>query len=108
MTTNTTDSSTSRAPERRRVGDTVVATVSHFVLGFWSLLVIVPLLWTLMSSFKTTDAFLQILQQQPQNLAKILALYSARNRVAFDRRAFFDAGAAGCRREDLVRQVVAI
>ena len=31
-----------------------MATVSHVVLGFWSLLVIVPLLWTLLSSFKTS------------------------------------------------------
>src|SRR5947209_6294158 len=31
---------------------------------------------------------------QPANVAKILALYSARNRVKVDRRALFDAGAA--------------
>jgi len=36
-------------------GDKVVATVSHVVLGFWTLLIIVPLLWTLMSSFKTSS-----------------------------------------------------
>jgi len=57
MTTNTMDTTntpTSVAPERRRVGETVMATVSHVVLGFWSLLVLVPLLWTLMSSFKTS------------------------------------------------------
>jgi N-acetylglucosamine transport system permease protein len=40
----------SRAPS----GDRVVATVSHVILGFWALLVIVPLLWTLLSSFKTS------------------------------------------------------
>ena len=34
--------------------DRVVASVSHVVLGFWSLLVIIPMLWTLMSSFKTS------------------------------------------------------
>src|SRR6266536_2330262 len=47
-----------------------------------------------MSSFRTTDPYLEILKQQPYNLAKILTLLSARNRVTFDRRAFFDAGAA--------------
>lgn len=36
-------------------GDKVVAGVSHTMLGIWSLIVIVPLLWTLMSSFKKTD-----------------------------------------------------
>lgn len=35
-------------------GDKVVAGVSHTMLGLWSLIVIVPLLWTLMSSFKTS------------------------------------------------------
>src|SRR5215207_8606463 len=39
-------------PEPR--GDRVVATVSHVVLGLWSLLVVVPLLWTLLSSFKSS------------------------------------------------------
>ena len=36
-------------------GDRVVATVSHLVLAFWTVLVIVPLLWTLLSSFKTSS-----------------------------------------------------
>jgi N-acetylglucosamine transport system permease protein len=36
------------------VGDTVVATVSHAALALWSVIVILPLLWTLMTSFKTT------------------------------------------------------
>ncbi|WP_459253024.1 carbohydrate ABC transporter permease [Arthrobacter antibioticus] len=35
-------------------GDKVVAGVSHTMLTLWSLLVLVPLGWTLMSSFKTT------------------------------------------------------
>jgi N-acetylglucosamine transport system permease protein len=42
-----------RSPEGRRV-----ATVSHFALILWSLLVILPLLWTLLSSFKTTQEIL--------------------------------------------------
>jgi N-acetylglucosamine transport system permease protein len=36
-------------------GDKVVGTVSHTVLVIWSLLVVVPLLWVLMSSFKTSS-----------------------------------------------------
>lgn len=46
-----------------------------------------------MSNFKTTDAWLELLMRQPANYAKILALYSARNTVKFDRRVFFDANA---------------
>lgn len=41
-------------PKSRRGGDRTVVTVSHLVLGFWTLLVTVPLLWTLLSSFKTS------------------------------------------------------
>jgi N-acetylglucosamine transport system permease protein len=36
-------------------GDKVVATISHIVLAIWSIIVILPLLWTLFSSFKTTS-----------------------------------------------------
>ena len=55
MTTTIKDAPTASRPERLPVGERVVASVSHVVLGFWSLLVIVPLLWTLMSSFKTSS-----------------------------------------------------
>jgi hypothetical protein len=44
-----------------------------------------------MTPFRTTDGFLDLLRYQPSNLAKILTLYSARNRARFDRRSFFDA-----------------
>jgi len=44
-----------------------------------------------MSCFKNTDAYLQILNEQPRNFAKLLTLYSARNTVKFDREALFDA-----------------
>src|ERR1700754_3937908 len=47
---STDDKATRRTP----LGDRAVAGVSHVVLGFWTLLVIVPLLWTLLSSFKTS------------------------------------------------------
>ena len=46
------------------------------------------------SSFRSTDPYLEILRHQPANFAKILTLYSARNSAAFDRRAFFDAHVA--------------
>lgn len=46
-----------------------------------------------MSNFKTTDSFLEILNNQTHNFAKILALYSARNTFKFDYKALFDADA---------------
>ncbi|MEO6511527.1 MAG: carbohydrate ABC transporter permease, partial [Nocardioides sp.] len=58
MTATRTDASSAPpavpALEREPRGERVVATVSHVVLGLWSLLVIVPLLWTVLSSFKTS------------------------------------------------------
>ena len=44
-----------------------------------------------MSCFKNTDAYLQILNDQPRNFAKLLTLYSARNTVKFDRKLLFEA-----------------
>ncbi|GAA3926458.1 carbohydrate ABC transporter permease [Microbacterium soli] len=35
-------------------GDKTVAGVSHVVMGIWALVVILPMLWTLIGSFKTT------------------------------------------------------
>ena len=35
-------------------GDRAVTLTSHFVLILWTIIVVVPLLWTLMSSFKTS------------------------------------------------------
>ncbi|MFC7494031.1 MULTISPECIES: carbohydrate ABC transporter permease [unclassified Nocardioides] len=43
------------ADQKPPAGDRVVASVSHVVLAFWSLLVLAPLLWALMSSFKTSS-----------------------------------------------------
>ena len=43
-----------------------------------------------MTSFQTTDGFLESLRYQGSNLVKILTLYSARNRTRFERRVFFD------------------
>ena len=42
-------------PTGRSAGDTAVTAGSHGVLIIWSLLVIVPLLWVIMSSFKTSS-----------------------------------------------------
>ncbi|HXH35531.1 MAG TPA: carbohydrate ABC transporter permease [Plantibacter sp.] len=46
-----------RTPIQRKPtpGDRVVGTASHTVLIIWSIVVVVPLLWTVMSSFKTSS-----------------------------------------------------
>lgn len=43
----------SRKP-KNTAGDKTVGAISHTVLIIWSLIVILPLVWTLMTSFKTT------------------------------------------------------
>ncbi|GAA4166775.1 carbohydrate ABC transporter permease [Gryllotalpicola daejeonensis] len=43
---------------RANRGDAAVASVSHVLLVIWSILVIVPFLWVLLSSFKTTKEIL--------------------------------------------------
>jgi N-acetylglucosamine transport system permease protein len=43
------------APEANTRGDRGVAAASHTALAIWAVLIIVPLLWTLLSSFKTTS-----------------------------------------------------
>lgn len=45
-------------PRRARRSDAAVSSVSHALLVVWSIIVIVPFLWTLMSSFKTTKEIL--------------------------------------------------
>jgi N-acetylglucosamine transport system permease protein len=57
-TTTTTREASARgatAPAAEPPGDRVVAGVSHVALAMWTVLIIVPLLWTLLSSFKTTS-----------------------------------------------------
>lgn len=39
---------------RGTTSDRVIGTTSHIILAIWSIVVILPLLWTLFSSFKTT------------------------------------------------------
>ncbi len=49
---------TCTAPRRRRPGssgDAVIGSFSHGILILWSLIIIVPLLWVIMSSFKTSS-----------------------------------------------------
>lgn len=46
-----------------------------------------------MSPLQTTDAFLELVKSQPNNLIKVLTLYSARNKIQLDRRKFFDLDA---------------
>ncbi|MEE1651914.1 carbohydrate ABC transporter permease [Brachybacterium sp. J144] len=41
-----------RRPPRRTAGDRIFGTVAHVVLTVWALLVILPLIWTVYSSFK--------------------------------------------------------
>ncbi|WP_022886031.1 carbohydrate ABC transporter permease [Glaciibacter superstes] len=64
MTNTTVDPATSDRRDSGRTnpsnkqtstaGDKVVGSVSHTVLTIWSIIVILPMLWVLLSSFKTT------------------------------------------------------
>ncbi|MGH1563864.1 carbohydrate ABC transporter permease [Mumia sp. DW29H23] len=53
----TTPPSGGTTPKRvgGRSGDRGVSSVAHVILGIWAALVIIPLLWTLLSSFKTSS-----------------------------------------------------
>lgn len=53
-----TRSGPARRGPKRTLGDIVVATTSHGLLSVWTLLVAVPFLWTLLSSFKTSREIL--------------------------------------------------
>ena len=48
----------SRAPDKRAREGKGVATTAHIALILWSLLVILPLVWTVLSSFKSTQEVL--------------------------------------------------
>ena len=48
-------STAQRSRVRGSGGDRAVSLTSHTVLSLWSVVVIVPLLWTVMTSFKTTN-----------------------------------------------------
>ncbi len=47
-----------RGEKRRDAGDKPAAVLSHALLILWSVVVILPLLWTVLSSFKTTKEIL--------------------------------------------------
>lgn len=53
----------------RTGGDRVFGTVAHIVLVLWTLLVLLPLLWTFMSSFKTSNEVLSSPLKLPSGLA---------------------------------------
>ncbi len=58
-----------RRKERRRdAGDKPAAVVSHTLLILWSVVVILPLLWTVLSSFKTTKEILASPFSLPQRM----------------------------------------
>jgi N-acetylglucosamine transport system permease protein len=62
-------SGTGRSKERRRdAGDKPAAVVSHTLLILWSVVVILPLLWTVLSSFKTTKEILASPFSLPQRM----------------------------------------
>jgi N-acetylglucosamine transport system permease protein len=49
---------TAQRQPRSTTGDKAVATTSHALLALWSAIVILPFLWTLLSSFKTSAEIL--------------------------------------------------
>ncbi len=53
---------------QRTKGDVAVASVSHVLMSIWSIVVIVPFLWTLMSSFKTSKEILSSPFELPDTL----------------------------------------
>lgn len=54
--------------KRRDAGDKPAAVISHTLLVLWSVVVILPLLWTVLSSFKTTKEILASPFSLPQRL----------------------------------------
>ncbi|WP_349773587.1 hypothetical protein [Brachybacterium sillae] len=49
---------THRRTPRRPASDRGVSAVSHLVLALWAVLVLFPLLWTVYTSFKTSNEIL--------------------------------------------------
>ena len=73
MTATVTDRQqpTEPAPVRKSrstKGDIAVATTSHVLLALWTVIVVLPLLWVLMSSFKTTSDILSSPMSLPTSL----------------------------------------
>ena len=62
---------TEQPPQRKvqmSTGERVFGTASHTVLVIWSVIVILPLLWTLVTSFKTTSAIISRPTELPKTL----------------------------------------
>lgn len=53
--------------EKMTPGDKVVGGVSHVVLGIWSIIVILPMLWTLFTSFKNSEEIFASPFSLPEN-----------------------------------------
>ncbi|HEY9292480.1 MAG TPA: carbohydrate ABC transporter permease [Microlunatus sp.] len=53
----------------RSGGDRAFSAVAHIVLIIWSLIIILPMLWTLLSSFKTSQEILASPLSLPKNLS---------------------------------------
>ena len=49
-------------------GDKAFATVAHILLAIWTIIVVLPLLWTLMTSFKSTSEIFASPFSWPSNL----------------------------------------
>ncbi len=61
MSTTSTAAVATGTPRRRRhrsTGDRVFSIVAHTILTIWALMVVLPLLWTVVSSFKTSQEIL--------------------------------------------------
>ena len=67
--------------EKLTTGDKVVGGLSHIILGIWSIIVILPLLWTLFSSFKTTSEIFSSPFQLPEqwNMTNYINAWSKYN-----------------------------
>jgi N-acetylglucosamine transport system permease protein len=66
-------SAVATVPERKKLslGERSVAVSSHVVLSIWAIIVILPLLWTLMTSFKTTTEIFASPFSLPAKLALV-------------------------------------
>ena len=63
----TSDTADAGAPSPKAKGDRKVTVVSHLVLSFWTIIVVLPLLWVFLSSWKTTGEIFQSPLALPQH-----------------------------------------
>ena len=62
-----TDTPDQGAPSPKAKGDRKVTVMSHFVLSLWTIIVVLPLLWVFLSSWKTTSEIFQSPLALPQH-----------------------------------------